>query len=109
MYLSGFNYDRDYYDNQTVLELAKRQKHLNNIPGEKFIYSNTNYNLLALIVEQITNQNLNDYLKAKVLIPLEMKDTFVRVSLGKTIKNKAVGYQKQNDVHTILLVIYQTF
>ncbi|WP_431132796.1 serine hydrolase domain-containing protein [Psychroserpens mesophilus] len=97
MYLSGFNYDRDYYDNQTVLNLAKRQKHLNNIPGEKFIYSNTNYNLLALIIEQITKQKLDDYLKAKVLIPLEMKDTFVRVSQGKIIKNKAIGYQKQND------------
>jgi CubicO group peptidase (beta-lactamase class C family) len=97
MYLSGFNYDKDYYDNSYVLSLAKRQKQLNNKPGEKIIYSNTNYNLLALIVEQISNQNLDEYLKAKILIPLGMTDTFVRISHGKPIKNKAIGYQKQND------------
>ena len=35
MYLAGFDYYKDYYDNNTVLQLASRQKHLNNEPGEK--------------------------------------------------------------------------
>jgi CubicO group peptidase (beta-lactamase class C family) len=94
MFLSGFDYEKDYYDNSYVLELAQRQKNLNNQPGEKIIYSNTNYNLLALIVEEISNQNLDEYLKTKILIPLGMNDTFVRISHGTTIKNNAVGYQK---------------
>jgi CubicO group peptidase (beta-lactamase class C family) len=97
MYLSGFDYDKDYYDNAYVLDLAQRQKNGNNLPGEKIMYSNTNYNLLALIVEQVSGQNLDEYLKAKVLIPLGMKDTFVRIAHGKPIKNRAVGYQKQKD------------
>ncbi|WP_299121627.1 serine hydrolase domain-containing protein [uncultured Winogradskyella sp.] len=97
MYLSGFDYEKDYYDNSYVLDLAQRQKNLNNRPGEKIIYSNTNYNLLALIVEQISGQNLDEYLKAKVLIPLGMEDTFVRIAHGKPIKNRAIGYQKQED------------
>ena len=59
MFLSGFDYNRDYYDNAYVLELAKSQKQLNNQPGERITYSNTNYNLLALIVEQVSKQNLN--------------------------------------------------
>ena len=97
MYLSGFDYDRDYYDNQTVLNLASRQKNLDHIPGEKISYSNTNYNILALIIEQLSGQNLNDFLQSKVLLPLGMTNTFVRVSHGKVIKNKAVGYQNQDD------------
>jgi len=97
MYLSGFDYEKDYYDNAYVLDLAQRQKNLNHLPGEKIIYSNTNYNLLALIVEQISSQNLDEYLKAKVLIPLGMEDTFVRIAHGKPIKNRAIGYQKQKD------------
>jgi CubicO group peptidase (beta-lactamase class C family) len=97
MYLSGFNYDTTYYDNNTVLELALRQKGLNNLPGEKVSYSNTNYNLLAIIIERISGQNLNDYLKLKILNPLKMHSTFVRVEHGKPIKNKAVGYQKQKE------------
>ena len=99
IYLSGFDYDKDYYDNAYVLDLAQRQKHGNHIPGEKIIYSNTNYNLLALIVEQISGQNLDEYLKAQILMPLGMTDTFVRIAHGKPIKNRAVGYQKQKDAY----------
>jgi CubicO group peptidase (beta-lactamase class C family) len=96
MDLSGFNYHTTYYDNSTVLQLACRQKGLNNLPGEKIKYSNTNYNLLALIVERISDQNLDAFLKEKILTPLEMKHTHVRASHGNTIKNKAIGYQKRN-------------
>ncbi len=97
MYLSGFDYANSYYDNNIVLELACKQKGLNNLPGEKVSYSNTNYNLLAIIIEHVSGQNLNDYLKDKILNPLKMHSTFVRVEHGKSIKNKAVGYQKQKD------------
>ncbi|SDS34669.1 serine hydrolase domain-containing protein [Winogradskyella sediminis] len=97
MYLAGFDYDAKYYDNNTVLELAIRQKNLNHLVGEKVSYSNTNYNLLAIIIERISGQNLNAYLKLKILNPLKMNSTFVRVEHGKPIKNKAVGYKKNQD------------
>ncbi len=97
MYLSGFDYDVEYYDNAYVLELAQRQKNLNHPPGQQIIYSNTNYNLLALIIEQVSGQSLDAYLKANILFPLRMEDTFVRITHGKPIKNRAIGYQKQKD------------
>ncbi|WP_296381899.1 serine hydrolase domain-containing protein [Winogradskyella sp.] len=97
MHLAGFDYDASYYNNNTVLDLACKQKGLNNLPGEIVSYSNTNYNLLAIIIERISGQNLNDYLKLKILIPLKMNSTFVRVEHGKPTINKAIGYQKQQD------------
>ncbi|WP_452230324.1 serine hydrolase domain-containing protein [Lacinutrix sp. MEBiC02404] len=97
MALSGFDYDKTYYDNNTVFELACKQKGLSNLPGEKVAYSNTNYTLLAILIERISGQNLNEFLKFNILNPLKMHATFVRVANGKTIKNKAVGYQKQNN------------
>ncbi|WP_055442183.1 serine hydrolase domain-containing protein [Lacinutrix himadriensis] len=97
MSLSGFDYDKTYYDNNTVFELTCKQKGLCNLPGEKVAYSNTNYTLLAILIERISGQNLNEFLKAHILNPLQMDATFVRVENGKTIKNKAVGYQKQNN------------
>ena len=50
-----------------------------------------------LLVERISGQNLNEYLKLKILKPLKMNSTFVRVEHGKPIKNKAIGYQKSKD------------
>ena len=97
MYLSGFDYDTIFYDNNTVFKLACNQKGLNNLPGEKVSYSNTNYNLLAIIVERISGQSLDYYLKHKILNPLKMNSTFVRIEHGKPIKNRAIGYKKQKE------------
>lgn len=44
-------------------------------PGEMFKYSNTNYLLLGMIVEKVTEKSLEDYLKENILYPLNMKDT----------------------------------
>lgn len=97
MYLSGFDYNSVYYDNKTVFNLACNQQNLNNKPGEKVLYSNTGYNILALLVEKISKTNLDVFLKTHILKPLEMTQTFVRVSHGVTIKNKAIGYKKTKD------------
>jgi CubicO group peptidase (beta-lactamase class C family) len=94
MYLSGFDYDTKYYNNQTVFDIACKQKGINNAPGEKVIYSNTNYTLLALIIERISKQSLDEYLTEKILEPLKMNQTFVRIEHNTPIKNKAVGYKK---------------
>lgn len=46
-------------------------------PGEIFKYSNTNYLLLGMIVEEITGESLEDYLEENILNPLDMKNTGV--------------------------------
>jgi CubicO group peptidase (beta-lactamase class C family) len=96
MELSGFDYDKEYHDNQTILKLACKQKGLNNIPGEKVIYGNTAYTLLAIIIERITGQNLDEYAKNKIFLPLGMNHTFYRTNTNSIIPNIALGYV-QND------------
>ena len=97
MYLSGFDYDKEYYDNSTVLKIAAKQAKLNNIPSEKVVYANTNYTLLSIIIERISGMNLHEFAKEKLFIPLEMQNTLVRIENNTIIKNKAVGYQKTKD------------
>ncbi|ESU29451.1 hypothetical protein FLJC2902T_08540 [Flavobacterium limnosediminis JC2902] len=96
MYLMGFDYDTEYYDNQTLLQLACKQKGLNNIPGEKVIYGNTPYNLLAIIIERITKQNLHEYANENLFKPLGMSHTLIRTENNSLIKNRAVGYQSSD-------------
>lgn len=45
--------------------------------GKKFIYSNTNYVLLALIIEKLTGLSFPEYINTNFFIPLKMKDSFV--------------------------------
>jgi CubicO group peptidase (beta-lactamase class C family) len=45
------------------------------VPDGEFRYTNTNYHLLARLVEQASGENFNAYLKKHVFEPLDMKDT----------------------------------
>lgn len=43
-------------------------------------YSNTNYLLLRRILDKVLGYNHNDYIKEKILIPLELKNTYFSIS-----------------------------
>lgn len=47
------------------------------LPDRSYHYCNTNYVLLALIVEIVTSQPFPQYMKDSVFTPLGMKDTYV--------------------------------
>jgi CubicO group peptidase (beta-lactamase class C family) len=46
-------------------------------PDTRFSYSNTNFVLLAMIVEKLTGMSYPDYLKRNFFEPLQMNDTYV--------------------------------
>lgn len=46
-------------------------------PNRRFSYCNTNYVLLALIIEKITGRSYPEYMKEKIFTPLHLDDTYV--------------------------------
>lgn len=48
---------------------------LNFQPGEEFRYNNANFNLLALIVESLSGQSFDEYVKQHILQPAGMNST----------------------------------
>ena len=46
------------------------------VPGESYGYSNTNYFLLAKIIEKAVGYSHFQYIKEEILIPLELNNTF---------------------------------
>ncbi len=64
--------------NRNILKLLKKYTFpLNFAPDTKFAYSNTNYALLALIIEKVTDQSFPQAMKKLVFEPLKMKNTFI--------------------------------
>lgn len=65
--------------NQDVLDflIANRKKIPVGRPDHGFSYSNTNYALLALIIEKVSGQYYPDYLKHTFFDSLGMRDTYV--------------------------------
>ena len=55
-----------------LLRGIKRQRALNFVPGSRFLYSNTNFLLLGLIVERITGEPLAAFLERRIFAPMGM-------------------------------------
>ena len=75
----GWN-KKEYIKNQDVYDyLVNRKGELKNIgkPDSRFSYCNTNYALLALLIEKVSGQSYADYLQQQFFGPLNMKQSFV--------------------------------
>jgi len=80
-----------------VLDLIARQRGLNNVPGEEFVYSNSNYFLLGLVVKRATGKSLAEFTATKVFLPLGMKHTFFFDDNGVVVPNRAAAYDSGRD------------
>ena len=45
-------------------------------PGEDYEYSNTNYLLISMLVSKVSGMSTSEYIKEKILDPLELKNTY---------------------------------
>jgi len=77
-YLSLLKKNDTCYSNQDVLNsLFTLRPGLESRSGTRFNYSNTNYVLLAMIIEKVTGEHFPAYLKRIFFDPLQMTNTFV--------------------------------
>ena len=86
------NWITKYKPKNEFLEIIKRSRIAFN-PNEKTKYSNTNYELLAFIVEEVTGKPFSQVIKEELIISLGLQNT----SYGGKInpeRNEALSYYK---------------
>lgn len=71
MELTGWKLDQELSKAQ-LLKLLARQRELNFAPGTSHEYGNTNYVLLALIIERVSGRPYGDFLAKRIFRPLSM-------------------------------------
>ena len=74
-----------------------RQTGTNFPPGERFLYSNSNFLLAGLIVERVSGVGLRDYLRTHFFTPLGMRATRLTPTTGEWTPDLATGYLPQAD------------
>lgn len=82
----------DVYSDEDFIELLARQKNLNFKPGEQFLYSNSGYVLMAIIVKRATGKSLAQFAEENIFKPLGMNSTRFRDDRTIVVKNRATGY-----------------
>lgn len=69
---------KKYLSNQDMLNLLiKHQPELARATDSGFMYCNTNYALLALLIEKVTKQSFPEAMKQMVFRPLKMKHSYI--------------------------------
>lgn len=61
-------------------------------PGARYSYSNSNYNLLALIIEKVSRARFGDFLRHAIFQPLDLRRIGHRGSASEIIPAIANGY-----------------
>jgi CubicO group peptidase (beta-lactamase class C family) len=88
--------DHNVYTTQDIVDICSQQKNLNFTPGDEYLYSNSGYILLAVIVERISGLTLGEYAKKNIFDPLGMKNTRIYEDRTAVIKSRATGYSKND-------------
>ncbi len=93
--LAGWRYSLDLITDDDVMSVVARQKELNFKPGEKYVYCNTGYTLLAQIVKRVSGMSFREFTTKNIFEPLGMKNTHFRDDHAEIVKNNAYGYEPQ--------------
>jgi CubicO group peptidase (beta-lactamase class C family) len=94
MAVAGWPRTTKTYSNDDVLYILSHQKALNNRPGDEYIYSNSNFNLMALIVKRISGMELAEFTQKYIFAPAGMTHTQWRDDFKRIVLNRAIAYNK---------------
>ena len=88
--------EADLTTDRDALKLTVRQKGVNFNPGEEFLYSDTNFFLMSLVVKRVTGQTLRQFAQERIFGPLGMTSTHYHDDHTMIVPRRATGYAPHN-------------
>ncbi len=100
--ISGSGRQEKTHTHAHVLDIVSRQSALNFPPGREYSYSNTGYNLLAIVVGRVSGMSFADFSKQRIFEPLGMTNTQWRDDYTRIVKGRSTAYRVRGDDVSIL-------
>ena len=82
------------YTQAHVLDILSRQRALNYPPGAEYSYSNSGYNLAAMLVERVSGKPFAAFTREAIFTPLGMSSTSWRDDFRRIVKGRAIAYSE---------------
>ena len=80
-----------------ALDVITHQRALDFTPGSEYSYSNSGYNLVAIIVERVSKQKFATFLDERLFKPLGMKNSSLRDDYQRIVPGRAQAYARQGN------------
>lgn len=84
--------DDDLITEDDVLRIVARQRALNFDPGAEYLYSNSGFTLLAIIVKRVSGQSLRAFAEARIFKPLGMTETHFHDDHTEIVRRRTSAY-----------------
>jgi CubicO group peptidase (beta-lactamase class C family) len=98
MVLAGIPIDGVTGDDD-ALQIVARQKAPNFAPGSDWLYSNTGFFLLSVIVKRVSGKSLREFAAENIFEPLDMTHTQYRNDHTQLITNRGLAYDEDDKTH----------
>ena len=82
------------YTHAHVLDILSRQRSLNYPPGAEYSYTNSGYNLAAILVGRVSGKPLAEFTREAIFTPLGMTSTSWRDDFRRIVKGRAIAYSQ---------------
>ena len=92
--IAGWPRTSRVYTHAHVLDIVSRQSKLNFTPGTQWSYSNTGFNLAAIIVTRVSGMPFAEFSKKRIFEPLGMTHTQWRDDFTRIVKNRTIAYDE---------------
>ncbi|HEV8253877.1 MAG TPA: serine hydrolase domain-containing protein [Vicinamibacteria bacterium] len=93
MDLTGVRFE-DVSTDEDALSLLSRQKAANFAPGAEYLYSNSGFFLLSIVVKRASGRSLRDFAAERIFAPLGMRETHFHDDHAMVVPNRATGYER---------------
>ena len=90
--ISGWGREERSHDHDDVLDILSRQSALNFDPGHEYSYSNSGYNLLAIIVSRVSGSSFAEFSEKRIFEPLGMTRTQWRDDYRRIVPGRSTAY-----------------
>jgi CubicO group peptidase (beta-lactamase class C family) len=99
--LAGWPRGTRVHTHAHVLDILSRQRALNFRPGTEYSYSNSGYNLLAVVAERVSGRSLDQLTRERIFRPLGMTSTRWRDDFTEVVPGRATAYARAGGGYAI--------
>lgn len=95
--LEGWPRTTRVHTHEHVLDILSRQESLNYPPGERYSYTNSGYNLQAILVERVSGMPFAEFSRRRIFEPLGLTSTQWRDDFTRLVEDRAQAYQPNGE------------
>ncbi|MEO5814040.1 MAG: serine hydrolase domain-containing protein [Gemmatimonadaceae bacterium] len=107
--LSRGRFEENRITEADVMDILPRQTALNFKPGAEYVYSNSGFTLLAVIVKRVSGKSLRDFADERIFKPLGMTHTHFHDDYTMLVRGRTSAYAPSGTTWRVSIPNFDTY